>query len=147
MYRAIEIARFILSKCDDWGMPLDNLKLQKLLYFAWSDYYTETKQFLYNDRIEAWSYGPVVPSVYFHYRRYVSSKIPMIEPEPDIQPNDERILTSIIEKYACMSVGKLISMTHESGTPWSESIKNGRSSEISKTQIMRYCDGKRYRDN
>ena len=141
MYAAIDVARFILRKCELMGRPVDNLKLQKLLYFVWTDYYKETGKSLFDDRIEAWAYGPVVPSVYYHYRRYVSSKIPAIERYCKFNPIDEKIISKSVQKYALYSVGRLIDMTHQPNTPWSISKEKGWNAEIPKRLIMRYCDG------
>lgn len=51
-------------------MPLTNKKLQKLLYYAqaWNLVFNDEK--LFEENIEAWVHGPVVPVVYHEYKKY-----------------------------------------------------------------------------
>jgi uncharacterized phage-associated protein len=49
---------------------LSNLKLQKLLYYAQGHYLATAGQPLFDDRIQAWSHGPVVPTVYHEYKKF-----------------------------------------------------------------------------
>ena len=58
-YTALEIAKYIISTCSKKNRPISNLKLQKLLYFAWIYYYTKTGNGLFHDDICAWQFGPV----------------------------------------------------------------------------------------
>lgn len=57
---ALDVAEVILR---DLG-PLDSLKLQKLVYYcqAWSLAWNDEP--LFDERIEAWIHGPVVPELY-----------------------------------------------------------------------------------
>ena len=143
IYNANDLARFIIHKFDGEGRPVDNLKLQKLLYFAWVDFYKETHRSLFNDRIEAWMYGPVVPSVYFTYRLYVAFPIPSGGGYDIESEEDRRIIEESLDKYGSKSVGELIRMTHESGTPWSKAYSTGRRSPISFQSIRDFCDASR----
>ena len=143
VYNANDLARFIIHKFDGEGRPVDNLKLQKLLYFAWVDFYKATRRNLFNDRIEAWMYGPVVPSVYFKYRIYVAFPIPSDGGYAIGSEEDRQVIEESLDKYGSMSVGGLIRMTHESGTPWSKAFSNGRGSAISFQSIRDYCEARR----
>jgi uncharacterized phage-associated protein len=47
-----------------------------MLYFLWIDYYyRKTSNMLFEDRMEAWKYGPVIPVVYWKYRSFVAAPI------------------------------------------------------------------------
>ena len=70
LYNASDIAKYIISYCSSKNMPISNLKLQKVLYFTWVDYYRETGTALFLDDICAWQLGPVVPDVYYDYCSY-----------------------------------------------------------------------------
>lgn len=85
-FDAIEWAKYINKKYIDYEGNVDNkiispIKLQKSLYFLfayWGQYirnnkenkdsvevdYSSLNEILFNDRIEAWTYGPVVPNVF-----------------------------------------------------------------------------------
>ena len=47
---------------------ITNLKLQKVLYFVQAYYLAKLNRPLFPDNIEAWEYGPVIPSVYRKYK-------------------------------------------------------------------------------
>lgn len=46
-YCAADVAKYIISYCSANKSPVTNLKLQKMLYFVWIDYYTFTKAQLF----------------------------------------------------------------------------------------------------
>ncbi|MCQ2071110.1 MAG: DUF4065 domain-containing protein [archaeon] len=119
---------------------MDNLQLQKILYFVWVDYYKGTGKRLFEDRIEAWHYGPVVPDVYRKYSHYVASKIRIFDPI-DLKDSNIRLLDKAIEKYSCTPVGQLINQTHEEGTPWSKYHSDSSLKVIPFEAIELYCDG------
>ena len=41
-YSAVDIAKYIVSYCSGKHRPVSNLKLQKMLYYTWIDYYKKT---------------------------------------------------------------------------------------------------------
>lgn len=120
MYLAKQVAQYIINKCSVEERPVSNLKLQKLLYFAWIEYHKRTGKKLFDDKIYAWQFGPVVPEVYYDYcayggmdidRRYDSSKIGITEA-------DAEVLDASLAEYLNYSVSRLVSKTHERGKPW-----------------------------
>ena len=68
MATALDVAAYILSKLKESSRDVTHMKLQKLLYYsqAWSTVWDEKA--LFDERIEAWVNGPVVPSVYAQLR-------------------------------------------------------------------------------
>lgn len=67
---ALTIAKQFLFIAEQANRKLTHKKLQKLLYYAqaWSLVFTDTP--MYEDTIEAWIHGPVIPKVYHHYKKY-----------------------------------------------------------------------------
>src|SRR5208282_4587731 len=55
---------------------VDPLKLQKLVYFAHGWHLALRDQPLIDELVEAWDYGPVVPSLYHQFKRYGNQSIP-----------------------------------------------------------------------
>lgn len=51
-------------------MPLTNKKLQKLLYYAQAWNLVLNGEKLFDESIEAWIHGPVIPIVYHKYKEY-----------------------------------------------------------------------------
>lgn len=71
MYNVLEIAHKILNKATqtEFEEPISNLKLQKLLYYMQGFHLAYFDTPLFDDDIEAWMYGPVVPCVYNHFKK------------------------------------------------------------------------------
>ena len=65
-HSALEIARYIISKCSFDKEPISNLQLQKILYCLQTKF-LKTSSALFDDKFEAWDFGPVVPEVYYQY--------------------------------------------------------------------------------
>ena len=74
-FQVMDVAKYIINYCTEQGKPVSNLKLQKMLYYLWIDYYKNTSEYLFDEDICAWPFGPVVPSVYFEYCSYAGAPI------------------------------------------------------------------------
>ena len=123
-YKAIEVAKYIVSYCTNKQCPISNLKLQKILYYAWINYYKEKKEYLFYDPICAWQLGPVVPETYYEFCSYAG--IPIFHSySVDIKEKDSAILNRTIEKYIPYMASTLVNQTHEQGKPWDLIYKNG----------------------
>ena len=48
-------------------MPISNLQLQKILYYLQVYFIQHEGIPLFEDEIEAWQFGPVIPEVYYEY--------------------------------------------------------------------------------
>ena len=87
-YKAIDIAKKIICRTDvEHGDTISNLKLQKLLYYMQGFHLAFFNAPFFNESIEAWTYGPVVPVVFQEFKRY---KEHAINPE---NYHDELVLT------------------------------------------------------
>lgn len=123
-YKAIDVAKYIVSYCNEMNHPISNLKLQKLLYYAWIDFYKETKVYLFEDLICAWQLGPVVPDVYYEFCSYAGIPIPRSY-IVDISDNDKLLINATIDKYSSYTASELVDKTHKKGKPWDLMYKNG----------------------
>lgn len=117
MYDAKEVAKLVINVCYDDGNPITNLKLQKILYFLWIDYYKEFHKSLFDDEFHAWRYGPVVPEVYYYYRVNVADPIGRVD-EDGLSRSDRDFLVGLIRKYNKESLGALVGRSHQPGSPW-----------------------------
>lgn len=123
-YSALEVARYIISRCSSLNRPITNLKLQKMLYFVWVDFYRETRRMLFGDNICAWQLGPVVPEVYYEYCSYAGTPIFLLY-TTTIAPRDREILDVIISDYLPVPANVLVDRTHATGSAWDIIYKNG----------------------
>lgn len=134
---AKEVALFIIH---GYNNTVDNLRLQKILYFFWMDYYKKCKKELFGDRIEAWAYGPVIPNVYYRYRSFIAS--PIKDSNPYVLSEEVcRDLNELLDKYRGYSTNDLIRKSHVEGGPWYKCYKEDRQFvEIPKYSIIEYLE-------
>lgn len=120
MAKALDVARYIVQYCYDKGSPISNLQLQKILYFAWIDYFTETSKSLFDDTIRAWALGPVIVEVYNKYSIYGSMPIRPVDETSDFfgDAEDKSIFDSIIDRYRKMSAFSLVDKSHVKNGAW-----------------------------
>lgn len=123
-YSAADVAKYIITLCYKAGKPVSNLKLQKMLYFLWVDFYKKTGRMLFRDNICAWQLGPVVPGVYYDYCSYAGSPICEVYGS-EIEDEDAEEMDTIIFKYMDTPANELVNRTHEPGTAWDMVYKNG----------------------
>jgi uncharacterized phage-associated protein len=116
---AHEIARYIIAFSHEQGGPVSNLKLQKLLYYvqAWS--LALHDQPVFNDRIEAWVHGPVVPPVYGGYKGWAWQPInENIALEDAKLPEAVRThVDEVLAVYGPLTAPHLERLTHQE-EPW-----------------------------
>jgi uncharacterized phage-associated protein len=59
-----DVAKYFLSLTDeDAGDLISNLKLQKLVYYAQGFHLALYDELLFEETIEAWTHGPVIPEM------------------------------------------------------------------------------------
>jgi len=123
-YGALEVARYIITVCFNSGKPVSNLKLQKMLYFLWVEFYKMTGRMLFRDNICAWQLGPVVPEVYYEYCSHAGRPICGLY-STMIGTEDAQAIDSVISKYIDIPANVLVDRTHASGTAWDIVYQNG----------------------
>lgn len=111
-----DVANWFLSKSS-----MTHKKLQKLCYYAQAWYcalYDGSP--LFEDVIEAWAHGPVIPVLYPKYADYRWNPIPQLN---DIELNLEDKVTDVLDAvyrtYAKFDGDQLERLTH-SENPWIE---------------------------
>ncbi len=122
-HTAREIADYFLASVDpDSGDNLSNLKLQKLVYYAQAFHLAiNDGEPLFDDTIEAWANGPVVPSLFHEFKAHESGAIPRPE-SVDLSRFDaetREILDEVWNVYGQFSAWRLRDMTNEE-PPWRE---------------------------
>ena len=121
-YKVLDIANKLLAKANGDNQELmSNLKLQKMLYYEQGFHLAYFKQPLFNEDIEAWMYGPVVPSVYEYYKKNGHNGIsPNMKSIICFKDKEEKALfDEVFEVYNAYSAIGLMNMTHKE-SPWSQ---------------------------
>ena len=80
-YKVLDVCRHVINYSNEHDYGISNLKLQKVLYFIQAYFLTKKKDHTpcFDEKIEAWDFGPVVPEAYHEYKQYGSGDIPTIE--------------------------------------------------------------------
>ena len=127
MTTAAEVAKYIIK-----SLPVDNLKLQKLLYYSQAIHLVlHDRQPLFSDVIEAWIYGPVVPPVYREYKAHGFENIPPGDYEEHFTLNLDEIksIDMALDCFGMLTGPELISQTHIE-SPWKDAYKPSRPSSV-----------------
>lgn len=131
------------------GMDITPLALQKLLYYIQAFSYAFFRKEIFEDRCQAWAYGPVFPEVYNQYKRFGYN--PIEKPTVDfsnageqLTEEDKAVINSVIESFGQYSGTKLRDITHME-TPWQEARgtllpEDRGQNPISKESIHLYFD-------
>lgn len=112
MYRADDIAQYIIMSHEVNNKPLSNLRLQKILFFTQSYYMTFIGNPCFEDELVAWDYGAVVPMVFFKYSFFGADNIhPVTNTIVKIDQNDREIINYIICCCDTFSTRDLVRMS------------------------------------
>lgn len=128
-----DIAEYIINFPDIY---VDNLKLQKLLFYSQAVSLVINNKPLFREAIEAWDYGPVVRTIYNKYKTY-EEQIPRKNKLVNINPEDIKMVDIALEYYGSMTGSQLITLTH-SEKPWQDAYSKGRNTEITKESIKEF---------
>lgn len=141
-YSAISIANWFLERAAHDGEMLTNLKIQKLLHIANGWHLHFKNELLFPDRIEAWFYGPVIPSVYRSVKHFGADRIEPIGEAASLGGDSLEILEEVWKSYGCMSSVTLIALTRKPDSPWSKAYENGsgQGREITRDIIKTHYD-------
>lgn len=120
-YSAMQVAEIIISYCTKKNHPVTNLKLQKLLYFIWIEYYKQTKTYLFDDEFAAWQLGPVIPSVYYRFCPFAGNTICRTYETEHMENN----IDTLIDKFLLTSARNLVEKSHRKGHSWDTIYKDG----------------------
>ncbi len=124
MYSGLAIADYFIRKCLEQNIPITNMSVLKMIYFAHGLFYAYRNEKLIDDSFYAWPWGPVEKNTYDQFKRYVASPITAISgrttEELDRIDNDHALsqfLDSLLP-LARMDPFVLSQKSHEPGGPW-----------------------------
>lgn len=140
-----DVAKYFLYRATKDGELVSPLKMQKLVYYAYSWTLVKNKEKLFDENIEAWPSGPVAPSLYRELKGYGSA--PIDEKYLGIKSQAERralfskfpkkirnTIDEVYEEYMTKTAFELVTLTH-SEKPWVETRKGLSATEPSNKPI------------
>jgi uncharacterized phage-associated protein len=126
-----------ICELSDW--TITNLKLQKILYLAYRDYYGENDKPLIAGEFEAWKYGPVISALYDHVKMFgdkpIINRFYNIEEHNDDSTEEMASLSKAWQKYGSMEGWELVQMTHTPEGAWSKNYNPDQNCTIPNKDI------------
>lgn len=144
-YSALDVAKYIVNDVNNSGKRITHLQIQKILYYIQAKFLIEENRALFEEPIEAWRHGPVIPKVYSYYKRYMSIGIvDTARPNVEFTERERRLIKHVINKYGSIDGWELVKQTHEEN-PWLSVYNNGvgRNREIPLVSIRTYFEGEK----
>lgn len=129
--KAVDVAAYILERK---GTPIEQLKLQKLLYYCQALNLVRHGRVLFDDPIEAWVNGPVVRTIWDrHPYEY------LIREEPTgrsaaLSLDDKSVVDAVLRTYDKYPAWQLVRFVHNDA-PWQEARRGLRPHEIGSREI------------
>lgn len=137
--KSLAAAQFILDSCAVSGdQSVTPMQLIKLVYIAHGYMLGRHGTPLLHEAVEAWQYGPVVPSVYHAVKMFRSSPVTHVPGaiEHDFSASEREIMEAVAEVYGKINAIQLSSATHKLGTPWRQTWEAfGKNAPISNDLI------------
>ena len=115
---AMNVAKYIVTKCANDGVPISNTQLQKILYVAQLTFLRERDEPLFDENFEAWKLGPVIPSVYYQFCGWGANKIRNKYEYDEIKAHKRAVIDPVVASYRVLNAGKLVQLTQCSGGAW-----------------------------
>lgn len=135
-YDAKAVANYFLDLAAKNNTSITPMKLQKLIFFAHGWHLAIVGDPLFADPVEAWPFGPVVPSIYHEFKHERSGAITCKATELDLEnfelvelsiPEGDvaarRVMDRVWNTYGKESAKRLSDLTHLPDTPWDKAIK------------------------
>lgn len=123
-YNALDIAEYVIKYEESQGHTINNLKLQKILYFLQAEFVTFQGASLFKEDLVAWDFGPIVEVVYYNYNLFGSATI-YLNPKncrnEYIDTETREVINSLLDKIRPYSATQLVYICHNQ-RPW----KNAR---------------------
>ena len=139
---ALAVANFFLDRGAEFGVSVDPLKLQKLVYFAHGWHLAVTGRPLFWQTVLAWPYGPVIRDVYHEFKNYgrnaIDGRATVFDSETEelvpvgtnFGPITQTVLNRVWDAYKDHSGLQMSAMAHREGTPWHQTVGHLQPAEI-----------------
>lgn len=137
--RAVDVANYLVER---WGSdcPTTIHKLNRLVYLVQAEAIATTGEPLFEDRIEAWQCGPVVPTVTHAFGERDDTAITEPIEHVEVEPDAARLIDSVAGKYGPLPAFDLVSLVRRPGGAWARVYAPGREADITSDAIKASAD-------
>ena len=135
------LANRFLYVADKEDVPLDPMKLQKLVYITHGYHLGHTDEMLCLEPVQAWRWGPVFPGLYHRIKHWgmdpINEKLQalalkegaLVHYAPTVPEDDDFqdiLIRAVWRRYRQRNAPYLSRLTHRVGTPWHQVWAEGR---------------------
>lgn len=139
MRKAKSVANYVIAYGMKISHPVSNLQLQKILYYIQVHFLKEKGIPFFKDEIEAWQFGPVIPTVYYQYAAWGPAPITMFKTQKiDLEQEEKKDLEQIVKEKAVLSLLEIVADTHKKGKAWDLYYKVNKRDVIPKKAMELY---------
>lgn len=137
---ALDVANYFIKRAGRERKWVDPMQLQKLVFYAQCWYIAEHGCCLFDDPVEAWTWGPAVRNVWKAY----SGSRPIVDDDVYLDDLDNEaidVIESVWCAYGHLSGPALSRLTHREGGAWRRARKgapdNAKSDKVITPNAMR----------
>ena len=149
MESVYSVANEFLTLSGNSGKQLTNLQLAKLCYITHGLSLAILNKKAFNEPIEAWKLGPVIPKLYHEFKDFggnpIDRKATVLDIKtlqnkaPEVQDDNlKKVIELTWNIYKDVSGNALVSITHQGNTPWSLTYVPNQNKEISDELTLKY---------
>ena len=155
---ALSVANYFIELAKNDKVEIRPLKLMKLVYMAYGYALAIIDRSIIDprfDKVEAWRYGPVIPSVYHSFKQYRDSPVTektvvMVSDddylvgfvEPKLKDKSARKVCDFVwKRYRDHSDSELVSLHHGQATPWAQVYREGQNCTIPEVMTKAFYKG------
>lgn len=125
MYNALDVAKYVVSKCTNDRQPINNLQLQKILYCIQKKFLNMDIKFI-DDFVEAWQFGPVYPEVYYYFCGFGAIPITIVYDNViNIIDELQIVVDQVAEEKRIKEPWDLVEEIHHPGGAWDAVYRDG----------------------
>lgn len=123
-YDSVELAKIVVDLGTKYEMFMTPLQLQKIMYYIQGNFMTKLGYKAFPDKIECWTYGPVVKDIWSEFSKYGRMSIPNQGTLKKLDCEEEKLVLQILKDKLSLNVWKLVDETHEE-LPWKNANQKG----------------------
>ena len=130
---AMDVAEYILWYCEnELNKPINNLRLQKTLYYIQGEYLRRYNKPLFDNDMEAWTYGVVVPYVYYSYSNFICDDITGVTRlhKDCLDDKDLEVIHYILDKTLDVNIWEIVEKIQQED-PWKYNYVKGYKNIVS----------------
>lgn len=132
---ADEVADHLIALAHQRGETVNNLKLEKLLYYAQAWHLARYDEPLFEAAFEAWSSGPVIPAIYYRFKEFGISPLSAPTELSKLEPETAMFLNEIADEYLPFSEWELEWQVHRDA-PWRNARGSLDAVELCRNEVL-----------